>query len=268
MTPQEAQIKQLQDEVASLKETLVKYGDLYNADGSIDSAEQKVLDEKQAIIKIIEDRLALLAKKYSSSPPPPNKAPLGGGDKFTKPFYDGKVGQKYELHVMVDQPGTGGDRDPYEIGWSDGSVDVGHTFVKLIKTNVDGTKVEAVFGFYPATAVDPLSGLIEVAGKLVDDKGHGSEVQADKVLKHKQFFAALKYIEENRTNKYNLDKFNCTDFAIEVAGAAGWNISSKRGSWPGGSGRNPGDLGEDLKEASAKAKKETGTVKPSNKKIK
>lgn len=257
-TPKE-QIKQLQDELIRLKETLKNYENLFKADGFIDTQEQQQLDFMQGVIKKAEAKLALLA----------NKAPSSGGDKFTKPFYDGKVGKKYELYVLVDQPGTGGDRDTFE-GLT--APDVGHTFVKLIKTNVDGTKVEAVLGFYPANSVNPLTGVIEVAGELVDDKGHTSEVQANKILTHDQFFAALAYIEKNRTRKYNLDTYNCTDFAIEVAGAAGWNIKSKKGVWPGGGGHNPGDLGEDLRNAknttTKKAKKGTQPTPTPDKKIK
>lgn len=116
----------------------------------------------------------------------------------------------------------------------------------LVKINTDGTKVEATIGFYPSSAVDPRAP--EVGGMIQSDTGHGAEVQATREITHKQFFDALKYVENNGSNTYNLNTYNCTDFGIEVAEATGWNVSSQRGTWPFGGGHNPGDLGEDLKE--------------------
>ena len=125
-------------------------------------------------------------------------------------------------------------------------VDVGHTFVHLLKKNKDGSTAEITVGFYPSKEVDPMKP--EVKGMLIHDKGHAAEVKATKKVTHDQFFKAVKYIEDQGSATYNLNTYNCTDFGICVAGAAGWNISSQRGKWPFGGGHNPGDLGEDLKD--------------------
>lgn len=61
MVNQEA-IKKYKDELKSLKDTLTKYGDLFNADGTIDAKEQAQLDNMQAIIKKAEVKLMELEK--------------------------------------------------------------------------------------------------------------------------------------------------------------------------------------------------------------
>ena len=60
----EEKIQKYQDELASIKKTLDLYRDMFNADGEINSEEQKQLDVMQAVIKKIE---AKLAKKLQRS---------------------------------------------------------------------------------------------------------------------------------------------------------------------------------------------------------
>lgn len=248
--------KQLLELIAKYKKTHSNYKKAFMANGTIDAYEQVILDKIEAQICTLETMLNPISKgktkESSGSTDSELTAPNTGGDKFTKDFYDGKTATKHELFVHVDQPGVGGDRDTYE-GNPLAGVDVGHTFVRLVKTNKDGSKVEKTMGFYPSKPVNPITGVIEVPGELNDDTGHQFEVVANKELKYDNFFAALKYVEANGFNKYNLETYNCTDFAIGVAGAAGWNITTKKGCWPIGlttqqCGHNPGDLGEDLRK--------------------
>ncbi|NNF21305.1 MAG: hypothetical protein HKN67_05140 [Saprospiraceae bacterium] len=49
---------------------------------------------------------------------------------------------------------------------------------------------------------------------------------------------------------YNLNSFNCTDYAIGVANAIGLGIPDTDKDWYVGSGSNPGSLGEDLRDYS------------------
>jgi hypothetical protein len=62
MANQEA-IKKYQDELKSLKDTLTKYGDLFNSDGTIDAKEQQQLDTMHDIIKKAEAKLAEMQKE-------------------------------------------------------------------------------------------------------------------------------------------------------------------------------------------------------------
>jgi len=158
-------------------------------------------------------------------------------------FNDGKTATDYTITVYVDQPGTGGDDDTWEYN---GGVDVGHTFVGLKKTNDDGTITEAIVGFYPNGGVDPVNSK-STNGMLIDDEGHNSEVSEEFTVTESQFNDALNYINTNGSNTYNLDTYNCTDFGIGVAGAAGQTLPDTRGTWLGGGGSNPGNLGQDIR---------------------
>lgn len=66
MVTQGEKIQKLQDELKSLKDTLVKYGDMFNADGDINTDEQKQLDLMQAIIEKADEKL--LSLKEGNSP--------------------------------------------------------------------------------------------------------------------------------------------------------------------------------------------------------
>ncbi len=163
----------------------------------------------------------------------------------TGQYRDGTTGTKYTITVYVDQPGKGGDRDTYEIGL--GGVDVGHTFVGLSRTNEDGTVTEATIGFYPSEAVNPVSGEIETDGAFYDDSGHPSDVSKTMEVTADEFNAALDFMDSQDGAKYNLDKNNCTDFGLNTANATGQKLTDTQGTWQGGGGSNPGDLGQDLR---------------------
>jgi hypothetical protein len=47
---------------------------------------------------------------------------------------------------------------------------------------------------------------------------------------------------------YNLSKNNCTDFGLKAAALAGLDVWDTKGSWPLGSGNNPGVTGQSLLE--------------------
>lgn len=47
---------------------------------------------------------------------------------------------------------------------------------------------------------------------------------------------------------FDLNNYNCTVFAIDTANQAGLGVPYTKGTWPGGGGCNPGDLGQDLIE--------------------
>ena len=53
----QAKIDSLRAKVKEYKEELVRYGDMFNEDGLIDTEEQKQLDAMQLIIDKVESRL-------------------------------------------------------------------------------------------------------------------------------------------------------------------------------------------------------------------
>lgn len=160
---------------------------------------------------------------------------------------------KMTLTIYVDQPKPG-KRDT----WS-GVVtqpDVGHTFIGI---NQNG--VTRILGFYPSEAVSLKNP--EKGAALVDDSKHeynvsiSYEVSTDKIS---QLLSAIK----NYRKTYNLNSFNCTNFAMEMSAKAGVTLPSTIGEWGNfivgsGKGNNPGDMGEDLRKFNS-----TGVTKKTN----
>lgn len=176
---------------------------------------------------------------------------LGGDDPqlLTKDdvnnAFDATKGKLYYLKVFADQPGAGGDRDTHWLG------NVGHAFLELSKLPEQGDTQRLVFGFYPRGSVLPLSPFTTANGILKNDEGRVSEAEVCREFDIDEA-AFLKVIELINTTidggiLYDLNTFNCADFAIEMAGACSVFLPDTRGEWPGGGGSNPGDLGEDLR---------------------
>lgn len=53
-------VKELQEELAQLKDTLTKYGTMFYEDGHIDEKEQASFERISLIIKDVEDKLAAM----------------------------------------------------------------------------------------------------------------------------------------------------------------------------------------------------------------
>ncbi|MCK6612233.1 MAG: RHS repeat-associated core domain-containing protein [Bacteroidia bacterium] len=167
-------------------------------------------------------------------------------NEIIKKFSDGKTAIGYKMTVHVDQPGTGGDRDSYEISLD--GVDVGHTFITLEKINDDGTITKQTFGWYPSAELNPMGGEIQSKGVIMNDEGHQYDASKTFNLTEEQFNKTLDYVKQQDGKDYNLDTYNCTDFGQGCSNAGGNKLPDTQGSWPGGAGSNPGDLGEDLKK--------------------
>ena len=166
------------------------------------------------------------------------------------------------LIIYVDQPGAGGDRDPYEFGFSgnkkiDLNVDVGHTFWAFNCSYPDIIQDEKLryivnqsVGYYPLTPVS-LSDPSSTGRLMVPDNDHiaGHEVDHTWEISLTRLLAGLQYSRQLLDNPgtYNLNSNNCTDAALGAAAAAGVSINATTGIWQGGGGHNPGDLGEDLR---------------------
>jgi hypothetical protein len=71
-------------------------------------------------------------------------------------------------------------------------------------------------------------------------------------MTNSQFFSVINFISQgnNTGYNYNLNSNNCTTFSINALGSAGINIPATNASWLGGSGYDPGDLGEDIRTMS------------------
>lgn len=67
MATQSKKIQKLQEELKNLKDTLIKYGNMFNEDGDIDTEEQKQLDTMQAVIDKVDAKLASLKEGNSET---------------------------------------------------------------------------------------------------------------------------------------------------------------------------------------------------------
>lgn len=166
-----------------------------------------------------------------------------GGEKMTDPFDDGKTAVAYALMVHVKQP-VSGKRKVFHI------IDVGHTFITLIKYNSDSSTVSRSFGFYPRkTFILQATPLVPSAPPTFkDDSLHNWDEISGNFISKKAFGRILNIIKKYEHRKYHLSNHNCTDFGLEIAAQAGIAIKNSKGSWPLGSGNNPAFTGQSLRE--------------------
>lgn len=164
-------------------------------------------------------------------------------------------GTSYSVQVCVDQPDPG-TRTPwtFSAGFGGSSaagnpINVGHTFLILTENN-GGTIITRNVGFYPATFVSPTPPkYASTQGMLNDDEDHSYNVSLTiNNLSSTQFQAILNYVSmgNNTGFSYDINSNNCSTFAISAVGAGGIALPATKGTWPNGSGDDPGDLGEDI----------------------
>ena len=159
---------------------------------------------------------------------------------------------KAEFMIFADQPGSGGDRDTFESPpWPP---DPGHTIwcFNCAPTSLLSPELKPYanqfIGYYPASEVSPISPSCD-GSFVMPDTTAGHEVNYTWFIKWDQLIAGLEYSKalHDSPGTYNLNTHNCTDAGINAGSAAGVAVPDTSGSWVGGGGSNPGDLGEDLR---------------------
>jgi hypothetical protein len=185
---------------------------------------------------------------------PPTTPIANIADYFSCFTNGGSPDHSYSVEVCVDQPDPG-TRDPWGLtpGGPSGSSEVnnainsGHTFLVLTE-NDQGNITTRNVGFYPSGIVVPAGAQASSQGMLNNDQSHGYNISLTINVNSTQFFNILNYVSlgNNQGYYYNLNTNNCTTFVIDAAAAGGVVLPSAKGSWPGGSGNDPGDLGQDI----------------------
>jgi hypothetical protein len=121
------------------------------------------------------------------------------------------AGAACAIEIFTDIPV---DNDPYKLfNWEIGSP--GHTFLRIRKTN-GGQVVQQSIGFYPESAWKTALTNAPIKGKFVDNGGHEFNASLRMNLtpdQLKQVLAELQYLQNMR---YDIDEFNCTDWALAV----------------------------------------------------
>ena len=120
-------------------------------------------------------------------------------------------GATCSIEILTDIPV---DSDPSKLfNWNTQSP--GHTFLQLKKSN--GTQfVQQSMGFYPQTNWKNILTADPVESKMVDDGDHEFNASLKMNVTPFNFRSAIGKIKELSTMKYDMDEFNCTDFALEV----------------------------------------------------
>jgi hypothetical protein len=162
----------------------------------------------------------------------------------------------YSVQVCVDEPSPG-TRQPWTLspGGPSGTsasgnpLNAGHTFLVLTE-NDQGNLTSRNVGFYPATSVYPITGYTSAQGILNDDDGHQYNISLTINVSATQFLGILNYVSlgNNTGFSYDLNTDNCTTFVINALNTNGISLPNTKGSWTGGSGNDPGDLGEDISQ--------------------
>jgi hypothetical protein len=166
----------------------------------------------------------------------------------------GGTDHRYTVTVCVDQP-TPGTRMPWRLvdGGPAGSsatqniVDVGHTFL-VFTEQYGSTTITRNIGFYPSGMVTPLNPASP--GVFDDNEDDQFNVSATFTVTSANFFIMLNYLQQatNPPLYYNLNSENCTTFALQTLSQGGIFLPSTIGVWIKGSGNDPGDLGEDIRQ--------------------
>lgn len=167
--------------------------------------------------------------------------------------------QSAVLTIYADQP-TPNSKDSWSGDVTD--PDVGHTFISIKQGNI-----RRVIGFYPNTGVNPFTSPSD-SSALINDSGHYFDTSISSEISATNLKSVLTYIK-NYPSTYNLNSYNCTDFGINVSKLGGISIPPALGKWPGGSGDNPGQLGQNIRTmplppSISTVRNTTGGTSPSN----
>lgn len=121
-------------------------------------------------------------------------------------------GASCSVEILTDIPV---DNDPNKFfDWSNGSP--GHTFLHLTKSNGDKT-VSQYLGFYPKYGWKTLLTASTIEGKFDDNGTHEFNASLKRDVKPEEFIGIISKIETLAKNiKYDIDNYNCTDFALDV----------------------------------------------------
>ncbi len=204
----------------------------------------------------------------------PPSSPIANIADYFKCFTNGSSpDHTYTVMVCVDQPEPG-TRDPWEMtpGGVQGStqggnvINSGHTFFVLTE-NDQGNITTRNVGFYPSSAVMPTTTMAFSQGILNNDETHEYNISLTINVSSTNFFNIVNYVElgNNQGFDYNLFSNNCTTFVLNALQTGGVTLPATKGIWTGGSGDDPGDLGEDIRSmnlASNMSRNTTATDHP------
>lgn len=156
-------------------------------------------------------------------------------------------GSTCSIEIMADIPV---DSDPNKIFNFD-SKSPGHTFLNIRKSN-GSQSVSQNIGFYPASGWKTILTNAPIDGKFVDNGQHEFNAGFKLNITPAQLQSALMEMLRSRNSKYDIDNYNCTDWALDVFNAAGGNLQIPLydipGNYPSTGTRTPSGVYNKLKE--------------------
>ncbi|WP_128544390.1 hypothetical protein [Larkinella soli] len=155
---------------------------------------------------------------------------------------------KYSMTMYVDQP-VNGKRKTYDTSREYRMP--GHTYFGLEMYNSNTKKtVRSIIGFYVVSEITSLTNMY-VAGTWGDDGGTPYDVSIKVDLTADQFRTVISGLKGTGAPNYHLVNNNCTTFVCNLFSPY-LNLPSGTGSISIlGEGKNPADLGQDLRENSS-----------------
>ena len=144
-------------------------------------------------------------------------------------------GATCSIEIFTDIPV---DSDPTKLfDWNTESP--GHTFLQIKKCNGSQHELQNI-GFYPSSNWKNILNADPVTSKMVDDGNHEYNASLKMNITPYQLRIIMNKMKELSTSKYDMDEFNCTDFAMEVFNSIRTNeMDIPRYNIPGGVGIYP-----------------------------
>jgi hypothetical protein len=137
----------------------------------------------------------------------------------------------------------------------------GHTFIQLTKTT-ESISVKQNIGFYPVSGWKTFATPAPVDGKFVDNAGHEFNASLLMTLTPQDLQGVLIHIAYlARFIKYDIDDYNCTDFALDVFNykRGGNQLAIPKYNLPGSQAPNGTNTPQGLYQKLAEMKKQGGT---------
>lgn len=160
------------------------------------------------------------------------------------------AGSTCSIEILTDIPV---DKDPNKI-FDFGSNSPGHTFLNIRKQN-GSQSVSQNIGFYPAAGWKTILTNAPIDGKFVDNGQHEFNAGFKINITPEKLNSAFMEMLRDKNNKYDIDNYNCTDWAMDVFNAAGANFQIPLydipGNYPSTGTRMPNGVYNRLKEMKA-----------------
>ncbi|MEO5948438.1 MAG: hypothetical protein ABIP79_16595 [Chitinophagaceae bacterium] len=134
--------------------------------------------------------------------------PINVGD-YLQIFYPLDNNAEYSVTVCADLPDNKNPKCVYKKG------EPGHVFLILSKQNtLSALVITKSFGFYPRV---PVSALVkQVKSRILDNSSREYDASIEKKLTKEEFALLLEKCNELSKKKYNLKKYNCYDYVLEI----------------------------------------------------